>query len=73
MKVYSIGKNKEKIISSEIFTQTIEHYAIYNICDRVCPLFISWPQWLSRMPIQLVIRRSRVQSPLGLATFFRED
>ena len=29
--------------------------------------------WLSRMRVQLVIRRSQVRSPPGSATFFRGD
>ena len=32
-----------------------------------------WPQWLSRMCVQLVIRRSLVQPYPGSATFFPED
>ena len=30
----------------------------------------SWPQWLSQMPVHLVIRRSGIRFPLDLATFF---
>ena len=32
-----------------------------------------WPHWLSGMCVQLVIRRSLVQSYPGSATFFHED
>ena len=34
---------------------------------------LRWPGWLSLMRLRLVIRRSQVQSRLGLATFFHGD
>ena len=35
--------------------------------------FYCWHRWLSRMRVRWVIRRSRVRSPPGLATFFWRD